>query len=261
MTPIDDDRLLNAYVDGELNLDRQLEVEQRILVDAALARRVADLRSVREAIRDGASYHRSPPALRRRWSGGAAPAPRRLPPGSFGWGAAARRWLDWRPLVGSLGVVALLITAWSAGRLQASHDDRLIDDVLASHVRSTLDEHLVDIASSDHHAVKPWLSSKLDFSPPVAEPRLPGLTFAGGRLDHVGGHAAAALVYRRGAHVVNSYIWPTDAADSAPFLEQARGFRTAHWVHQRMARWVISDVGAAEFEAIVEAIRAADASP
>jgi hypothetical protein len=64
-------------------------------------------------------------------------------------------------------------------------------------VRSTLGQHLVDVASSDHHTVKPFLSSKLDFSPPVNALQIPGSVFVGGRVDYLDGRPVAALVYGR----------------------------------------------------------------
>jgi anti-sigma factor RsiW len=145
--------------------------------------------------------------------------------------------------------------------LRSSQDERLLDDVVASHVRSTLGEHLVDVASSDHHTVKPWLSSKLDFSPPVAELQLPGSAFLGGRVDYLGGRPVAALVYRQGPHVVSSFIWPATGKDSRPEFAEARGFQTAHWTHGGMHHWVISDVNRGEFDAVVAAIRATETSP
>ena len=52
---------LNAYVDGELGLERQLEIEARLRGDAALRARVDALRRVREEVRGQAQYHAAPP--------------------------------------------------------------------------------------------------------------------------------------------------------------------------------------------------------
>ena len=90
-----------------------------------------------------------------------------------------------------------------------------MDEAVASHVRSTLGPHLVDVASSDHHTVKPFLSSKLGFSPPVYELQLPGSVFVGGRVDYLDGQPVAALVYRQGEHVVNAFVWPSGRATAS----------------------------------------------
>ena len=142
-------------------------------------------------------------------------------------GSAGARW----PLRSRL--VAVLAVTLNLAWLPSSQDERLLDDVVASHVRSTLGQHLVDVASSDHHTVKPWLSSKLDFSPPVTELQIPGSVFLGGRVDYLDGRPVAALVYRQGEHVVNSFVWPSTAKDSKAEFSEERGFQTAHWSQRR----------------------------
>ncbi len=192
-----------------------------------------------------------------------SPAPARAPsPRAPAVAAAAvQRWLDWRPLTATFSLMAILAVAASFAWVRSWPDDRLLDSVVASHVRSTLGDHLVDVASSDHHTVKPWMSSKLDFSPPISELRIPGNVFLGGRIDYLDGRPVAALVYRQGAHVVNSFVWPSGDKNEAPTFSQERGYQVAHWTQQGMARWVVSDVNHEEFRALVEGLRAADSTP
>ncbi|MGZ5768472.1 MAG: anti-sigma factor family protein [Caldimonas sp.] len=258
MNTQDDSRLINAFVDDELDLTSRLDIEERMRLDAALAQKVEGLRQLREAIREGAVYHAAPAALRERMT--RSMMPERATPGRAPAAVAAviGRWLGWRPLAASFGLMAALVVTLNLAWLRSSQEERLLDDVVASHVRSTLGQHLVDVASSDHHTVKPWLSSKLDFSPPVSELRIADSVFLGGRVDYLDGHPVAALVYRQGAHVVNSFVWPASAKDSKPEFSQVRGFQTAHWSSNGMTHWVISDVNADEFSAVVGAIRSSE---
>ena len=255
MSTMNQTQLANALIDGELELGKRLEMEAQMREDPVLAREVGQLGQLREAIREAARYHHAPAALRARIM--ASIGVRRPQPAPTGAPlvAAVRRWLDWRPLAASLGAVAVLTVAVNLASLHAAQDGRLLDEVVASHVRSTLGQHLVDVESSDHHTVKPWLSSKLDFSPPADELGIPGSAFLGGRVDYLDGRPVAALVYRQGQHVVNAFVWPTSANDSEPRFAQERGFQTAHWSSGGMTHWVISDVNPQEFETVVGALR------
>jgi anti-sigma factor RsiW len=258
MSTPSESQLINAFVDDELDLAARLDIEERTRLDAGLASKVDALRQLREAVRDSADYHAAPAALRERLARSMAPV--RTPPARAPVAAAAVvwRWLAWRPLVASLGVIAALAVTVNMAWLRSTQEERVLDDVVASHVRSTLGQHLVDVESSDHHTVKPWLSSRLDFSPPVSELQIPGSVFLGGRVDYLDGHPVAALVYKQGAHVVNSFVWPASAKDRQPEFSTVRGFQTAHWSRGGMNHWVISDVNSAEFSAVVAAIRSTD---
>ena len=255
MKPQLETQRINAFVDGELDLVNQLEVEERIKLDTGLRAQVDGLRQLRAAIREDAEYHPAPDAFRKRMAAMLAPQPvARRSPAEVA--VALQRWLGWRPMATSFGLVATLVVALNFAGMRSAQEDRLMDDVVASHVRSTLGQHLVDIASSEHHVVKPWLSSKLDFSPPVNELQIPGSVFLGGRVDYLDGHPVAALVYRQGEHVVNSFVWPDTGKDTKPDFSSQRGFQMAHWSQAGMAHWVISDVNREEFKVVVGAVQA-----
>ena len=255
MKPQEEAQAINSFVDGELDLGLHLEMEARMREDAGLREEIESLRQLRAAIRDGADYHAAPAGLRARLarisvSGTDAPTSL-LPP------AAASAWRGWRPLAAALALVAVpSVTMNIVGWRWGGHE-RMQDDVIASHVRSTLGLHLIDVASSDRHTVKPWLSSKLDFSPPVSELNVPGSVLLGGRVDYLDGHPVAALVYRQREHIVNAFVWPGAAEDSAADFSSARGFQLAHWTQNGMQHWVISDLNRQEFAALIGAVREA----
>lgn len=251
-----DPQTLNAFVDGELDLLSQREIEERMEHDDALRGELQALRRLRQNVRDLADYHSAPEAFAQRIAA-LVPAPAN-PPARWSVGKGTlQRWLNWRPMTVSFVALALAYLTLNLIPWPTSNDDRIEREVVASHVRSTLGQHLVDVASSDHHTVKPWLSSKLDFSPPVPQSLLPGSVFLGGRIDYLDGRPVAALVYRQGEHIVNSFVWPTHAADRAATVSEDRGFQIAHWSRAGMNHWVISDVNREEFVALVRALEAA----
>ena len=246
---------LNAFVDGELDVLAQRDIEERMQYDDALRDEVQALQQLRQNVRDHADYHVAPAEFRRRIETllpVAAAMPSRLSVAS----GSLQHWFDWRPMLVAFAAMALLVVTLNQTGWRPGDGARLGQEVVASHVRSTLGQHLVDVASSDHHTVKPWLASKLDFSPPVQEVLLPGSVFLGGRVDYLDGRPVAALVYRQGAHVVSSFMWPTPLADAAAKFSAERGFQVAHWSRAGMNHWVVSDLDREQFAAVVRALEA-----
>lgn len=254
MTSPNDGLRLHAFVDGELDLAAQLAMEARLRDDPTLRTQEHDLRELRQAVREGAAYHAAPADLRQRLQALATPPVAAAP-------ARARRpWFTWPAWSGAAGVAAaaLLIVGATLLPLQDQRTQRIEEDVVASHVRATLGQRSVDVASSDHHTVKPWLSSRLDFSPPVPEPVNGDSALLGGRVDYVGGRPVAVLAWRHGAHEADEFMWPDPASDRRLAVSSTRGFNMAHWSRSGMAHWLISDLNPDELAQLARQLGAVD---
>jgi anti-sigma factor RsiW len=91
--------------------------------------------------------------------------------------------------------------------------------------------------------VKPWFAGKLDYSPNVIDLANRGFPLTGGRLDYLGHHPVAALIYRADRHVINVFTWPTAyGMDGSGLSATSRqGLHVLHWTRGGMTYWAVSD--------------------
>jgi anti-sigma factor RsiW len=126
------------------------------------------------------------------------------------------------------------------------------ETIVSDHIRALQPGHLVDVMSTDQHTVKPWFDGRLDFAPPVKDWAAQGFPLVGGRLDYIDGHEAAALVYRRAAHVIDVSVWPDHSGNTAPPVSGTRnGYNFVHWAQNGMRFWAVSDLEAAQLDDFV----------
>ena len=148
------------------------------------------------------------------------------------------------------------LVTWIAASLliPSSRSELIAGEIIASHARSILTGHLASVESSERHTVKPWLSSKLDFSPVVADLAGEGFPLLGARVDYVDRRPVAALVYARRKHVLNLFVWPESGAAHVPASRRLsrQGYNVVHWSDGGMAYWVVSDLNAKELAQFAE---------
>ncbi len=233
---------INAYVDGELDLARSLEVEQHMQECQACASAYHNQTALRSAFKDSSLYHCAPPKLEKRIRSSLrreekSEVGRRL----FGW-----RWLP----VGAMALILVLgLVIWRAvPSLRPSGDELLAQEMVSNHVRSLqLESHRTDVISSDQHTVKPWFDGKLDFAPPVKDFSSQGFPLIGGRLEYLNNRAVAALIYQRQRHYINLYIWPAEQSNATGEVGTKRqGYNLLHWTNSGMTYWAISDLNGVE---------------
>jgi len=234
---------LSAFVDDELDPVTSGEVTRHVESCASCAAQLEDHRQLGESLRQ-LDYHRAPDLLRARLLRelGAAERPAARP--------ARRPAPAWRWLSAAAALVAVAGGTWVIAMLPRGGEEVAAREVVSSHIRSLMAEHLADVASTDQHTVKPWFSGKLDFSPPVTDFASADFPLTGGRLDYLQGHPVAALVYMHRKHVINVFVWPQAGARETflPALTE-RGYHVIHAEHAGMTYWVASDLNAQELTA------------
>ena len=255
--------LMDAYLDGELDPVTSQKVEQH-LRDCPKCEQAYEVQTVMaHAISQAAPYYKAPPELRERIQSSlrneiGAKATRRGTRGSqvmrtrkqpepratlFG-----MPW-NWLALAAAIALAAIVASSFLPRLRQPGGDQFLATQLIASHVRSLMADHLTDVASSDQHTVKPWLDVKLDFAAPVVDLSGEGFPLIGGRLDYLDNHSVAALVYQRRKHFINLFIWPTTPVDSKEQKTVEReGYHLLRWADGDFTYWAVSDVSIGDLQ-------------
>jgi anti-sigma factor RsiW len=261
-------KLMDGYLDGELDPITSQTIEQHLRECRNCDQAYKTHGSLIRAIGNATPYYKAPAELRERIQSSLreeiAERPmqnvvrdarqlfRRKQPElrTSLWGTP---W-NWLGLAG-LGlaaaiIFAAIITLNLVPRLQRPGADQLLaTQLIASHVRSLMANHLTDVASSDQHTVKPWLDAKLDFAPPVVDLVSEGFPLVGGRLDYLDNRPVAALVYQRRKHFINLFVWPGEAGAARPTMAMShQGYQLVHWADPDFNYWAVSDVNANDLQ-------------
>jgi anti-sigma factor RsiW len=289
---------LSAYLDAEAGAAGQgligrvahLRLARHVQGCAACLAQVQDLRSLRVALRGELPHFAAPEAFRARMQALASSGVLgRQPMGERGAGArAGARWagLNWgagsgaRPgaasgnkpgwtlgawggalagsVAGSLATLLFLFVLNQVQERQQAQD--VAAQMVSQHAQASLSGHLFDVASTDQHTVKPWLSQRLDYVPPVLTEVGEGFTLAGGRLETVQGQRVAALVYRYRLHTIDVFVRPMPALAPSG-VQSLRGFNIAHAQAGSMDFVAVSDLNFPALQGFVEEIAASVTPP
>jgi anti-sigma factor RsiW len=226
--------LIEPYADGELDAAAILELEEHIHDCSACALEWRNAQALKKALKQDALYFTAPKELRRK-----------VKAELYSQFATKSRWnfWNWNWLTATTTSVAtaclalLLIVTLT----RPSAQQQLTQEIVSSHIRSLMASHIMDVASTDQHTVKPWFAGKLDFSPPVKDLAAQGFSLIGGRLDYLGGRSVAALVYQHNKHFINVFIWPVANAGASE-QESYHGYNIVSFDAGGFQYYLVSDM-------------------
>jgi anti-sigma factor RsiW len=256
-------KLMDGYLDGELDPITSQTIEQHLRECRSCEQAYEMHGSLTRAMGNAAPYYKAPAELRERIqsslrkeiigqstrNGGkdiSPLLPTRHPDPRTPLFGTPWNWLSLAAAIIFAAIIALnLVPRWQ----RPGTDQFLATQLIASHVRSLMANHLSDIASTDQHTVKPWLDAKLDFAPPVVDLSSEGFPLIGGRLDYLDNRPVAALIYQRRKHFINLFVWPAESnATGAMNAMSRQGYQLLHWVDPDFNYWAVSDVNANDLQ-------------
>jgi anti-sigma factor RsiW len=235
--------LVEPYLDGELDASQKAGIEQHLGECQSCAFIHTRINGLGTDLRTLAPRYDAPTHLRAqvleslRRTAGRRQAWRGFP-----------AWPRWAAGAWAMAATALLTVSmgWNVVQLRSGKNagGEVAQEIVASHVRSLIGDHLLDVPSTDQHNVKPWFNGKLDYSPNVKDLAASNFPLIGGRVDYIDHRPVAALVYRRRQHVINVFVWPSSSPLAAP--EAVSGFNLDVWSDAGMNYCAISDLNQAE---------------
>jgi len=248
--------LMSGHLDAELDAADEQRLQSHLAGCAGCRAALAELEALQGRVSAQATAYQAPSHLRHRIQAALAAeraaAPSKSRPRRHGWAAWPWAWINLGLATAASAAFAVTLSLYMS---QPSSNDLLEQELVASHFRALMPNHLADVVSTDQHTVKPWFAGKLDFSPPVHDLADAGYPLLGGRLDYLQQRPVAALVYGHRKHIINVYVWPA----VAPLREQQsehQGFHVLRWSQEGMAFSAVSDLNPQDLADFAQRLRA-----
>jgi len=238
-------RLLGAYLDGELDLPKCVEIEEHVAGCEACRERMEAEAELIGTVREEAPRFEAPAFLETRIRAMVREAAGET---------TVRKWMAFPWLWSGLAVAAVAVVLMF-GYFRAPGLPGIVRDAVADHVRSLQVNHLMDVASTDQHTVKPWFAGKLNYSPQVIDLTTSGYPLVGGRLDVLDGQNVAAIIYGRRKHFINLFIWPASGSGLPSRPYTLNGYHVLGWTKGGMNYLAVSELGEQEFEDFAKLIQ------
>lgn len=236
---------LEAYLDGELSAAESAAFDAHAAGCSACRQQIERQLRLRARLRADLARPAAGDALRQRILSSLPQDQRKSNVVSL----PRRQWLA---MAAAASVAAILASSATFYVVRPGAEDDWQQAILASHLRATLSGHVIDVASSDRHTVKPWFGGKTKVAPIVLDLADVGYPLIGGRLDIPQKDALPVLVYKAGPHVVSVFVTAADGAAS-PEITKMDGFSILSWSADGLSYSAVSDADSAELQAFQRA--------
>jgi anti-sigma factor RsiW len=242
------ERFLDAYSDGELELSQQLELEKHLSECPECQASLQERQQFRAFFNAAAPNYKAPLELRQKILAITREGAEEAKP-------KARRFPLWRqPWLYAAALLAIgLPIGWIV--FYGNREHRLAAQAVSDYLRARFVDHLCDVISADPKVVNSYLTTKLNFSPPVVDLSSAGYQMRGGRVDIVQSRRVATLVYRRDKDVVNLFMWPATRNRFAGSNQTISGLTICTWNDVNLNFIAVSTLSDAQLDQFIDLFR------
>ena len=250
-------KLINAYLDQQLDAENSLKLEQHLSSCPNCKQNYLELVTLQSKIKDNMNYYSTPAHLKQSILANINDNDLSTANSEDGVPSHALS-IKSRTVKRTLAFAASILIGFTLAFMfiQQHNDEQLIAEVLSGHIRAITAKRYTDISSSKTETIIPWFTSRLNFSPKIFSFTEQGYDLAGGRLDLFHDQAIATVTYKVKNKLINVYTWPSpDIDDAEQESHHKQGYHLLYWCQNNMNYWIVSDSNNEEVTKLATLIR------